>query len=179
MTATQKTPSSASRKSASTAPDEAIDAIQLLTDDHSAVKKLFKAYQKLVDAEASVEEKQAVAQEICLSLKVHALLEEEIFYPAVRNALDAEELLDEAEVEHASAKDLIDQIESMSPHDDLYDAKVTVLGEYINHHVKEEESEMFPQVRESDLDVKSLGDQMESRQAQLVIELTQAEQPAG
>jgi hypothetical protein len=108
-----------------------------------------------------------------MSLKAHTTIEEEIFYPAAREVLEEEDLLDEAEVEHASAKDLIEQIEGMSPQDDLYDAKVTVLGEYIDHHVKEEETEMFPKLRKTDLDLKSMGDQMESRKDQLILEFSQ------
>ncbi len=98
-----------------------------------------------------------LAEQICQMLTVHATAEEEIFYPAVRAADVDEDLLDEAEVEHASAKDLIAQIQSMSPEDDLYDAKVTVLGEYINHHVEEEEGEMFPKARRAKVDLVGLG----------------------
>ena len=87
--------------------------------------------------------------EICVTLTVHATIEEELFYPAAREAEVETDLLDEAEVEHASAKDLIAQIEGMGPDDELYDAKVTVLGEYIDHHVKEEEGEMFPKCRKA------------------------------
>lgn len=109
--------------------------------------------------------------QICEALTVHAQIEEEIFYPAAREAIDDDDLLDEAEVEHASAKQLIAEIQSMTVEDRLFDAKVTVLGEYINHHVEEEESEMFPEARSSDLDLKKLGAQLEERKAELMAAL--------
>jgi hemerythrin superfamily protein len=146
------------------------DAIKLLTADHREVKGLFDDYQELVDADASADERQALAERICAMLTVHATIEEEIFYPAAREALDDEDLLDEAEVEHASAKDLIAQIEDMDADDDLYDAKVTVLGEYIDHHVQEEEGEMFPMCRESGMDLAELGLELETRKADLIEE---------
>ncbi|NRF67323.1 hemerythrin domain-containing protein [Aquincola sp. S2] len=146
----------------------AADAIKLLTTDHKDVKQLFKNYDKLAKAEAADDERRAVAEEICNMLTVHATVEEELFYPAAREALDEQALLDEAEVEHASAKDLIAQIRGMSPSDDLYDAKVKVLGEYIDHHVQEEEGEMFPKVRKSELDLKELGTQMQARKDELM-----------
>jgi hemerythrin superfamily protein len=93
-------------------------------------------------------------------LTVHAEAEEEIFYPAAREAIEEQDLLDEAEVEHASAKDLIAQIEAMDSSDPLYDAKVTVLGEYIDHHVEEEEKEMFPKVKKAKLDLEALGEEI-------------------
>ena len=147
------------------------DAIQLLMADHKEVKQLFKAYDKLMDAEAGDDEKQAVAEKICALLTIHATIEEELFYPAARAALDEDDLLDEAEVEHASAKDLIAQIQGMQPSDDLYDAKVTVLGEYIDHHVKEEEDEMFTKAKKSDLDLQSLGEDMKARKEELMSEM--------
>ena len=101
---------------------------------------------------------------------MHAEIEEEIFYPAVREATHEDDLLDEAEVEYASAKDLIHQLESMQLSDDLYDAKVTVLGEYIDHHVKEEEGEMFPKAKKTKLDMDALGIQMAKRKAELKAE---------
>jgi hemerythrin superfamily protein len=108
-------------------------------------------------------------------LVVHTTLEEEIFYPAAREALgDEDDLIDEAAVEHASAKDLIAQIQSSDPNDDLYDAKVKVLGEYIDHHVKEEESEMFPKVRKTELDLKSLGESLMQRKEELMGEAQSA-----
>ena len=140
------------------------DAIKLLKDDHREVKNWFKEYEKL-EEEA---EKQELADRICLALTVHAQIEEEIFYPAAREAIDDDDLLDEAEVEHASAKQLIAEIQSMKAGDRLFDAKVTVLGECVNHHVEEEEQEMFPESRDSDLDLKALGVQLAERKAELM-----------
>ena len=131
-------------------------------------KKLFKQYEKLADAEADGEERQALAEQICTMLTVHATIEEEIFYPAAREAEVEDDLLDEAEVEHASAKDLIAQIQSMSPDDELYDAKVTVLGEYIDHHVQEEEGEMFPKCRRAKMDLAGLAEALAERKAELM-----------
>jgi hypothetical protein len=111
--------------------------------------------------------KERLAEQICSELEVHAQLEEEIFYPAVRAAIDADDLMDEATVEHQSAKELIAQIRAMSPDDELYDAKVTVLGEYVKHHVKEEQGEMFPQARRSGVDLKQLAEQMRERKGEL------------
>ncbi|MDI1260398.1 hemerythrin domain-containing protein [Aquabacterium sp.] len=160
-----KTP--AAKTKAKTTPD----AVQLLTADHKEVKKLFKDYEKLVKADGGEAEKQALAEHICLLLTVHAKIEEEIFYPAAGQATKAEDLLKEAVVEHASAKDLIAQIQDMEPTEDLYDAKVTVLGEYIDHHATEEEEELFPKVKRAHLDLHQLGDAMASRKEELMSEL--------
>ena len=146
------------------------DATTLLAKDHKDVKALFKRYEKLSKAEADGSERQELAEQICRMLTVHAQIEEEIFYPAVREAEVDEDLLDEAEVEHASAKDLIAQIESMSPEDDLYDAKVTVLGEYINHHVEEEEGQMFPKARRAKVDLEGLAGRLTERKQALMSE---------
>jgi hemerythrin superfamily protein len=162
-----KKPTVSHAKSASKA-DDTPDAVQLLTNDHKECKKLFKAYEKLVKDEADGKEKQALAEQICLLLTVHATVEEEIFYPAAREALSEQDLLDEAEVEHASAKELIAQIQAMSPEDELYDAKVTVLGEYIDHHVKEEETEMFPKAKKAKMDLEQLGEELASRKEELL-----------
>ena len=164
------TKKAAAKKPASTNSSER-DAIDLLKADHKEVKALFEQYKALVENEEIEEERQAVAQQICLLLTVHATAEEEIFYPAARAAIADADLLDEAEVEHASAKDLIAQIEAMSPDDALYDAKVIVLGEYIDHHVKEEEGEMFPKCRKSDMDLVALGEAIEARKAELMDEM--------
>jgi len=125
------------------------DAIRLLSDDHKEVHGLFQQYKKLIQGEADADERQPLAEEICMLLTVHATIEEEIFYPAARAADVDSDLLDEAEVEHASAKALIAQIRDMSGDDDLYDAKVTVLIENVRHHVEEEEKEFFPEIRKA------------------------------
>jgi len=149
------------------------DATVLLQRDHADVKKLFRQYEKLANNEADGQERQALAMQICQMLTVHATIEEEIFYPAAREAEVEEDLLDEAEVEHASAKDLIAQIQSMSPEDELYDAKVTVLGEYVEHHVQEEEGQMFPKCRRAKMDLAGLAEQLAERKSELM-----AEEPA-
>ena len=146
------------------------DAITLLSADHQEVKKLFKSYDALVSEDAGDDEKAALAEQICSMLVVHTTLEEEIFYPAARGSMDEQDLLDEAEVEHASAKDLIVQLQSMEPSEDLYDAKVKVLGEYIAHHVKEEEEELFPKAKRSDLNLQALGDELVARKQALIAE---------
>ena len=170
MATAKKTASrpAAAKKTAAGAPT---DAIKLLTADHAEVKQLFKQYEKLAEDDADAEERQDLAEQICMMLTVHATIEEEIFYPAAREALDDQPLLDEAEVEHASAKDLIAQIQDMDPDEELYDAKVKVLGEYINHHVQEEEGEMFPQCKSAKLDLAALGAEMAARKQELLSEM--------
>jgi len=147
------------------------DALTILTHDHTDVAELFEAYDGLVESEGGDDEKQALAERICALLTAHATIEEEIFYPAAREALDAHKLLDEAEVEHATAKDLIEQIQSMDPGDELYDAKVKVLGEYVNHHVQEEEGELFPLCQGADMDLDELGEELTARREELMEEL--------
>jgi hemerythrin-like domain-containing protein len=142
------------------------DAVKLLTDDHKKVKKLFKDFEKLME-DGSAKEKSDVVQQICNELTIHAKVEEEIFYPAVRQAIEEEDLMDEADVEHASAKDLIAQLEAMKPGDDHYDAKVTVLGEYIDHHVQEEQDEMFPKAKRAKVDMAELGQRIAQRKEEL------------
>lgn len=144
------------------------DAVDLLDADHVAVKKLFAAYRKLCHGDAPAEERRELAAQICKELTVHAQIEEEIFYPEVREAIDGNTLLDEAEVEHATAKDLIRQISEMSPDDDLYDARVAVLGEYIDHHVKEEREVIFVKARKSRLDLVAMADELSQRKMELL-----------
>ena len=165
---------SASTKSAkktttanSTTRSKGPDAIALLKADHRSVEKLFSQFQKAKDDER----KKQLALQICLELRVHTQIEEEIFYPASREVLKDEDMVDEAVVEHQAAKDLIEQIESMEPSDDLYDAKVTVLCEQIDHHVEEEEKEYFPEVQKTDLDLKAIGEQLKVRKNQLMDEM--------
>lgn len=146
------------------------DAVDLLDADHIAVKKLFQQYNKLAEGKAPAGERQALAGTICVELSVHAQIEEEIFYPAARAAIGDDALMDEATVEHASAKDLIAQIQSMGPDEPMYDAKVIVLGEYIDHHVAEERKEMLEKARKSGMDLVSLKEQLAARKAELMAE---------
>jgi len=146
----------------------AADAIALLTQDHASVLEKFKQYEKLGDqAHAS---KQKLAQQICEDLTIHMQIEEEIFYPSVRQALEEEDMIEEAEVEHDAAKDLIAQIEEMEPSESHYDAKVKVLGEEVEHHVEEEQNEMFAKVKKTDLDLKALGAELAARKLDLKAE---------
>lgn len=158
----------AAKKPSASAGDAKSDATALLQRDHADVLKLFSEYERLADAEAQADERQALAEEICTMLTAHATVEEEIFYPAAREAGVESDLLDEAEVEHAAAKDLIAQIESMSPDDELYDATVKVLGEYVDHHVQEEEGEVFPRCRRSNMDLAGLAQALAERKSQLL-----------
>ena len=160
---------SAARKPANQSNSSGTDAIDLLIADHKEVKTLFKQYNKLAEADGDTEKRRAIALQICVALSAHATAEEELFYPAAREVLGEDVgLVDEADVEHASAKELIAQIKVGTPDDPLYDAKVKVLGEYIDHHVKEEEGEMFPKVRKSDLDLAALGEDLAARKAELM-----------
>lgn len=143
------------------------DAISILTEDHKKVKKMFGDFDKLMKSGNKEAEKGELVEKICEELSIHTQVEEEIFYPAVRAAIDDDDLMDEADVEHAGARDLIAQLEEMEPGDDHYDAKVTVLGENIDHHVKEEQDEMFPKAKKAKLDFDALGAQMLKRKQQL------------
>lgn len=151
-----------------TTPDKAKpapkDAIALLKADHETVSQLFAEFEKT----RSVPNKKALVAEICTALSVHAQIEEEIFYPAVKTALKDKLLVPEATVEHASLKDLIAQLEGVEPDGEMYDAKVKVLSEYVKHHVKEEQNEMFPKVKSSSLDIVELGSRMAARKEELL-----------
>ena len=146
----------------------AADAVSLLSADHAEVKQMFETYRQLVDENADDDQRAELARRICSMLTVHAELEEEIFYPAMRENVDDELTLDEAEVEHASARELIEQIEAMDPGDALYDAKVIVLGEYVEHHVQEEENELFPQAEKAGIDLDDLGAELAGRKRELM-----------
>jgi len=152
-------------------PSQPQNALSLLRADHREVKGLFAQYDKLAEAKAGEDERQLLATQICVLLTVHTRIEEEIFYPAARAALgdDGKDLLDEADVEHSGAKNLIRELKAMSPSDDLYDAKVKVLGEGVDHHVGEEEGELFPKCEKaSGLDLAALGKRMEARKTALM-----------
>ena len=139
------------------------DAIALLKTDHGTVSGLFAAYEKA----GSSKKKKALVAEICNELSVHVRIEEEIFYPAIKAALADKLLVQEATVEHAGVKDLIAQLEGVEPDSELYDAKVKVLSEYVDHHVKEEQDDMFPKVKATSLDLVQLGARMAARKADL------------
>jgi len=131
-------------------------------EDHDYVKKAFRAFEK-IDEEAQP----GLVKQVCEALKVHTKIEEEIFYPAVRKAIKDEDLMNEAEIEHQSAKTLIRQLERMKPSDPKFVATFTVLGEYVNHHVKEEEEEMFPKVRRARVNLRALGARLMGRKIRL------------
>jgi hemerythrin superfamily protein len=144
------------------------DAIELLKEDHAKVKKAFKQFEKM-DREDTAAMQELVTT-VCEDLKAHTMIEEEIFYPAVRAELDDDDLMNEAQIEHQSAKELIEQLEGLQPDDPLYVPTFTVLSEYVTHHVKEEEEEMFPEVKKLELDLEALGEQMKERKEALVSE---------
>ena len=158
MTTTTKTTATSKTTAA------AKDAIALLKADHAAVSGLFADYEKT----NSSNKKKALVAEICTELSVHAQIEEEIFYPAVKAALKDKLLVPEATVEHASLKNLIAQIEGIEPDGEVYDAKVKVLSEYVEHHVKEEQNEMFPKAKAMSLDMVELGARMAARKTDLL-----------
>jgi hemerythrin superfamily protein len=147
------------------------DAIALLTADHREVSEMFEQFEQLGDRATTSKEK--LKDKICKALIAHTTIEEEIFYPAVRAAKveEGEDMVDEAIVEHAAAKDLIKQLQEMQPDDELYDAKVKVLSEQIEHHVKEEEKEMFPKAKKAGLDLLALGQEMALRKQELMATL--------
>ena len=139
------------------------DAIALLRADHQLVSGLFAQYEKA----RSTSKKMELVSQICAELKVHAQVEEEIFYPAVKQALKDRELIPEATVEHATLKDLIAQVEGVAPDGEMFDAKIKVLSEYVKHHVKEEENEIFPKAKSAKLDMAELGAQLATRKHKL------------
>ena len=161
----------AAGKNASAARKEVLD---MLLEDHKSVKKLFREFEKL-DVEEDAEEAESLIALTCAELKLHTQLEEECFYPAVRGALNEADLVDEAEVEHASAKQLIEQLEKMDIEDEKLSATFRVLGEYVKHHVKEEESEMLPELQRAKIDWEQLLNQMMQRRSELELELGLAE----
>ncbi|MDX1749294.1 MAG: hemerythrin domain-containing protein [Methylophaga sp.] len=143
------------------------NAITLLKKDHQKVKQAFAQYEEL--GPYAFVHKKKMADQICAELTLHTQLEEEIIYPAFREKLsDEKDLLNEAKVEHDSAKVLIKEIQQMQADEELFDAKVKVLSEYIEHHVKEEEDEMFPLLQKSDVDLALLGEKLSQRKQQLI-----------
>jgi hemerythrin superfamily protein len=169
---TMTTPKTASK---STARDkikpESVDAIALLKADHEAVSQLFAE----VERTRSVPNKKALVAQICTALSVHAQIEEEIFYPAVKDKLKDKLLIAEAMVEHTGVKDLIVQLEGAEPDGEMYDAKVKVLSEYVKHHVKEEHNEMFPKAMASSIDMLELGARLAARREALLAQTAGSE----
>ena len=145
----------------------ASDALALLKADHEQVLALFREFDTLRGSDEEDEHKAFLVDEICFQLTVHGMLEEEIFYPMLRAAIDDDELLDEADVEHAGARDLISQLEVMFPGDDHFDATVTVLGEEIAHHIEKEEADLFQAARKAGLDLDELAHQLQARRDEL------------
>jgi hypothetical protein len=146
-------------------PNADADAIKLLTTDHRTVEKLFEDFEKAKGAAR----KEKLVQQICTELKIHSMIEEEIFYPALRGKIE-EDMLDEAVVEHDGAKVLVNDLETAEPDEEYYDAKVKVLQEQIEHHVEEEEKQrdsMFAQAKKADVDLNELGLRMAERKAEL------------
>jgi hemerythrin superfamily protein len=153
----------AATKKAST-PTRAPDAIALLRADHKKVSDLFEQFEK----SRSPAKKKSLVDRICQELTVHTQIEEEIFYPAVKAALKDHELVPEANVEHASVKDLIAQVRGVQPDGEMYDARVKVMSEFVKHHVKEEQTEMFPKAKKTKLDMSVLGARLQSRKEELL-----------
>jgi len=154
-----------SKRSSSSSKAKPLDAVALLKADHRQVEQWFSQFAKATSAG----KKQQLASNICAALTVHTEIEEEIFYPAFLEATEDKDMHHEAVVEHAGAKELIAQIQGMSPSDDYFDAKVTVLSEMIKHHVKEEEQPggMFAEAKKSDMDLRGLGEQLLARKKEL------------
>ena len=144
-------------------------AIELLMADHRKVEDLFEQFEKLKEKDDA--SRVAVAQDICAELTVHAQVEEDLFYPWLRENLDETEMVSEAEVEHATVKQLIAQIQPVGEPDEAYDAQVKVLSEYIKHHVKEEEDEIFPEVASEEEELDELGQEMAARKSELMAEM--------
>jgi hemerythrin superfamily protein len=140
------------------------EAIALLRADHKLVNDLFEEYEKA----RSSNKKKALVKQICTELSVHAQIEEEIFYPAAKQALRDKELIPEATVEHATLKELIAQVADIEPDGELFDAKIKVMSEYVKHHVKEEQNEIFPKVKATKLDLVELGAQLTERKEELL-----------
>jgi selenocysteine-specific translation elongation factor len=148
------------------------DALGRLKADHDKVTALFREFHALKGKQGKDRRKADLVDEICYELTLHSMLEEEIFYPVLRAAIDDDELLDEADIEHAGARELIGQLEIMAPGDDHYDATVTVLGEEIAHHIEKEEGELFELAREAGIDLDDLGEQLAARKDELEEDLS-------
>ena len=153
---------------------EARDAVDFLMDDHKRVDKLFRDFEDVDRNDPDAV--QELVEIACMELQIHSILEEEIFYPAVRARVDDDDrehtdLLNEAEVEHETVDDVIAKLQELEPDDAMYAAYFNVLAEYVKHHVKEEETTLFPYVRELGLDLAQLGEEMRTRREELLAEM--------
>ncbi len=162
--AARKAPAKKTTRAASTSTSSGPDAIALLRADHKKVSGLYEQYENT----RSAAKKKSLVATICLELSVHAKVEEEIFYPAVKAALKDKEMVPEAQVEHATLKELIAQVKDKEPDGEMFDAKIKVMSEYTKHHVKEEQNEMFPKAKATRLDMKDLGARMAARKEELM-----------
>ena len=189
-TATRKPGATSAKRASSTAKTQATttvrprrapaapavqEATALLKADHKLVSNLFDQY----EGTRSTARKKALVANICRELGIHAKAEEEIFYPAVKAALKDKEMVPEAIVEHASLKELMAQVEGKEPDGEMFDAKIKVLSEYVKHHVKEEETEMFPKARKTKLDMKALGARIAARKDELKASWPASEDKSG
>jgi hemerythrin-like domain-containing protein len=143
------------------------DAIAMLKKDHKEVQDMFRQFEKMA-GNGDHGDKAELVSRICNALKAHTELEEEIFYPAVRGAIEDDLLMDEALVEHDNAKHAIQQLESMQPGDERYDAMVCVLGEEVRHHIQEEEKKIMPAAKKAKVDMAALGEEMQGRKKELM-----------
>ena len=154
--------------SRSTSKKAAKTVLDMLAEDHKKVQKMFKDFEKIQNDDQA---KQQLVEKCCADLTIHARLEEELFYPALRDAIKQVDLINEAQVEHATAKQLIAELSAMQPDEELYDAKFTVLGEYVRHHIEEEEKEIFPKAKKAALDLEGMGEAAQERKLELQEEL--------
>jgi hypothetical protein len=161
-----KTAAKAAPRARARASKAGPDALDLLKEDHKKVLEMFKLFETMKDDEDE-EARQLLVEATCAELTVHAQLEEELFYPALRESIDDQDMMDEAEVEHASAKQLIAELNAMQPGDELYNAKFTVLGEYVKHHVEEEEKEIFKEAKKAKMDLEGMAEEMMQRRMEL------------
>ena len=168
---TKTSPRTAARKAPS--KPSGTDAIALLRADHKRVSDLYEQYERA----RSTATKKALVATICQELSIHAQVEEEIFYPAVKAALKDKELVPEAQVEHATLKELIAQVKDQEPDGEMFDARIKVMSEYTRHHVKEEQNEMFPKAKATRLDMQQLGAQIAARKEELMANPELLEKP--
>jgi hemerythrin-like domain-containing protein len=153
------------------------DVLDMLRADHDRIKALFRDFGATLGRDDEDRRKAELVDDICYELTLHMMVEEEVFYQALRTAIDDEQLLEEADVEHAGARELIAQLEVMFPGDDHFDATVTVLGEEFEHHIEKEETELFEAARNAGIDLEELGLQLAARKEALEEDLTSPPSP--